>query len=35
MRWVNRRLPFTKLWRANVRDGRFDAITDWVDGSKL
>jgi branched-chain amino acid transport system substrate-binding protein len=35
MRWVNRRLPFTKLWRANVKDGRFDAITDWVDGSKL
>lgn len=35
MRWVNRRLPFTKLWRANVRDARFDAITDWVDGSRI
>lgn len=35
MRWVDHRLPFTKLYRANVKDARFDAITDWVDGSKV
>ncbi len=29
-RFVNHRLPYTKLYRANVKDGRFDAITDWV-----
>ncbi|MDX2006961.1 MAG: ABC transporter substrate-binding protein [Meiothermus sp.] len=34
LRWVDRRLPFTKLYRANVADGRFDALTDWIDGSK-
>jgi branched-chain amino acid transport system substrate-binding protein len=34
LRWVDRRLPFTKLYRANVAEGRFDALTDWVDGSK-
>jgi branched-chain amino acid transport system substrate-binding protein len=30
MRFVNHRLPYTKLYRANVKTGRFDAITDWV-----
>ena len=35
LNWVNHRLPFTKLYRANVKDARFDAITDWVDGSKV
>jgi branched-chain amino acid transport system substrate-binding protein len=35
MRWVDRRLPYTRLWRANVRDVRFDAITDWVDGRRV
>ncbi|MER3536662.1 MAG: branched-chain amino acid ABC transporter substrate-binding protein [Thermus sp.] len=29
-RFVNHRLPYTKLYRANVKDGRFDAITDWI-----
>lgn len=30
MRFVNHRLPYTKLYRANVKTDRFDAITDWV-----
>lgn len=29
-KFVNHRLPQTKLYRANVKDGRFDAITDWI-----
>lgn len=29
-KFVNHRLPQTKLYRANTRTGRFDAITDWV-----
>lgn len=29
-RFVNHRLPYTKLYRANVAKGRFDAITDWL-----
>ncbi|WP_117238480.1 ABC transporter substrate-binding protein [Thermus sediminis] len=28
--FVNHRLPHTKLYRASVREGRFNAITDWV-----
>ncbi|MCL4455464.1 MAG: ABC transporter substrate-binding protein [Deinococcus sp.] len=30
MKFVNHRLPYIKLYRANVQDGRFDAITDWI-----
>ena len=29
-RFVNHRLPQTKLYRASVKDGRFNAITDWI-----
>ena len=29
-KFVDHRLPYTKLYRANVKDARFDAITDWV-----
>ncbi|TBH21959.1 ABC transporter substrate-binding protein [Thermus thermamylovorans] len=28
--FVNHRLPQTRLFRASVRDGRFNAITDWL-----
>ncbi|WP_243029484.1 ABC transporter substrate-binding protein [Thermus altitudinis] len=28
--FVNHRLPYTKLYRASVKDGRFNAITDWI-----
>ncbi|GLV47657.1 branched-chain amino acid ABC transporter substrate-binding protein [Thermus sp. LT1-2-5] len=28
--FVNHRLPYTKLYRASAKDGRFNAITDWI-----
>jgi branched-chain amino acid transport system substrate-binding protein len=28
--FVNHRIPYTKLYRASVKDGRFNAITDWL-----
>jgi branched-chain amino acid transport system substrate-binding protein len=28
--FVNHRIPYTKLYRASVKDGRFNAITDWI-----
>jgi branched-chain amino acid transport system substrate-binding protein len=29
-KFVNRRLPHTKLYRLNAKDQKFDAITDWI-----
>lgn len=29
-KFVNRRLPYTKLYRLNAKDQKFDAITDWI-----
>lgn len=28
--FVNHRIPYTKLYRASVKDRRFNAITDWI-----